>query len=197
MNDVAAEVADYPLIGEVERQEEYNRFLPLIKWLLLIPHYLVLIVLVFGAAFAILFSWFAVVFTRRYPRGLFDYVVGVYRWAWRVTAYLFLMTDRYPPFTLGDDPEFPARFDIAYPEQGVDRWRPFFAWILAIPYLLVAGVLVYLAELLAFFAVFTILFTRRYPEGMFRIVLIGLRWQARGNAYSYWLTTRYPPFVWG
>ena len=170
--------------------------MPLVKWLLLIPHFIVLILLAIGALFAIFISFFAVLFTRRYPRGLFDYVVGVSRWAWRVQAYLLLMVDPYPPFSLEDDPSYPARFEIEYPEDGVDRWRPLFAWILAIPYLIIASILFYLAEILAFFAFFTILFAKKYPEGMFKIALVGLRWQARANAYAYWMTTKYPPFVW-
>ena len=193
--ETAAE--EYPLHADIRHQPEYSRFMPLVKWLLAIPHYIVLILLAIGALFAILISFFAVIITRRYPRGLFDYVVGVSRWAWRVQAYVLLMVDPYPPFTLQDDPDYPARFEIDYPEDGVARWRPLFAWILAIPYLIIAGILFYLAEILAFFAFFTILFAKKYPEGMFKIALVGLRWQARGNAYAYWLTTRYPPFVWG
>ena len=111
-------------------------------------------------------------------------------------CHLLLMVDPYPPFTLQDDPNYPARFEIEYPEEGVARWRPLVAWILAIPYLIVASILFYLAEILTFFAFFTILFAKRYPEGMFKIALVGLRWQARGNAYAYWLATKYPPFVW-
>ena len=191
-----SEAAGYPMRLDIDHQEEYARFMPLVKWLLAIPHYLVLILLAIGAFFAVVISWFAVVFTRRYPRGLFDYVVGFYRWAVRVNAYVFLLVDPYPPFTLQDDPAYPVRFEVDYPEQGVDRWRPLIAWLLAIPYLIVAGLLVYLAEILVFFAFFTILFAKRFPEGMFKIVLIAFRWQARGNAYAYWMTTRYPPFVW-
>jgi len=192
--EIAAE--QYSLHADIGHQPEYSRFMPLIKWLLAIPHYIVLILLAIGALFAILISFFAVIITRRYPRGLFDYVVGVSRWAWRVQAYVLLMVDPYPPFTLQDDPDYPARFEIDYPEDGVARWRPLVAWILAIPYLIIASILFYLAEILTFFAFFTILFAKKYPEGMFKIALVGLRWQARGNAYAYWLTTKYPPFVW-
>jgi hypothetical protein len=191
-----SEAAEYPVRLDVDHQDEYARFMPLVKWLLAIPHYIVLVLLAIGAFFAVVISWFAVVVTRSYPRGLFDYVVGVYRWAMRVNAYVLLMTDAYPPFTLQDHPAYPVRFEVDYPEQGVDRWRPFVAWLLAIPYLIVAGLLVYLAEILVFFAFFTILFAKRFPEGMFKIVVIAFRWQARGNAYAYWMTTRYPPFVW-
>jgi hypothetical protein len=81
---------------------ELNRWLPLVKWLLAIPHYFVLFFLGIGAFFAVVIAWFAILFTGRYPRGVFDYVEGVFRWSNRVSAYAFLLvTDEYPPFTLG------------------------------------------------------------------------------------------------
>ena len=87
---------DYPNV-----KQDLSRWMPLVKWLLAIPHYIVLAVLVVGAIFAILIAWFAILFTGRYPRALFDYVVGVGRWALRVQAYAaLLITDRYPPFSL-------------------------------------------------------------------------------------------------
>jgi hypothetical protein len=87
---------DYP---DVPR--DLNRWLPLVKWFLVIPHLIVVAVLALGAFFAVVVAWFAILFTGRYPRGLFDYVVGVGRWALRVQAYAtLLITDRYPPFSL-------------------------------------------------------------------------------------------------
>ncbi|MEA2499380.1 MAG: hypothetical protein QOH26_1785 [Actinomycetota bacterium] len=87
---------DYP---DVPR--ELNRWLPLVKWFLAIPHYIVLVFLGIGAFFAVIFAWIAILFTGRYPRGLFDFVEGVLRWGLRVEAYAFvLVTDRYPPFRL-------------------------------------------------------------------------------------------------
>ena len=87
---------DYPDV-----EQDLNRWLPLVKWLLAIPHYIVLIVLALFAVIAVIVSWFAILITGRYPRGLFDFVVGVMRWALRVQAYAFLLvTDRYPPFSL-------------------------------------------------------------------------------------------------
>ena len=84
-----------------DAQQGLNRWLPLVKWFLAIPHYVVLFVLSIGAIFAVIAAWFAILFTGRYPRGLFDYVVGVMRWSNRVTAYAFiLVTDEYPPFRL-------------------------------------------------------------------------------------------------
>ena len=87
---------DYPDV-----KTDLDRFMPLFKWLLAIPHYIVLAFLVVGAVFAVIFAWFAILFTGQYPRGLFDYVVGVARWGLRVNAYAFLLvTDHYPPFSL-------------------------------------------------------------------------------------------------
>lgn len=88
---------DYP--DDVER--DLNRWMPLVKWFLAIPHYIILVFLGIGAIVAVIVAWFAILFTGRYPKGLFDYVVGVARWSIRVSAYAFLLvTDRYPPFTL-------------------------------------------------------------------------------------------------
>jgi hypothetical protein len=88
---------DYP-----DAKTDLNRWMPLVKWLLAIPHYIILAFLGIGAVFAIIIAWFAILFTGKYPKGLFDYVVGVTRWALRVEAYAILMvTDEYPPFSLG------------------------------------------------------------------------------------------------
>lgn len=188
--------ADYPVVADATRQEEYHRFLPLVKWLIALPHYIALLFLGIGALVAILISFFAVIFTRRYPWGLFDYVVGVIRWAWRVNVYVYLLVDKYPPFTLADDPDYPAKLEIPYPEDGVDRWRPLFAWLLALPYLFVASLLSYVAGIVAFIGIFVIMFTAKLPEGMFKLILIPLRWGVRGGAYADWLVTKYPPFEW-
>jgi hypothetical protein len=90
---------DYPDAGR-----DLNRWLPLVKWLLAIPHYVVLFFLGVGVFFVSIVAWFAILFTGRYPRGLFDYVEGVMRWSNRVTAYVaVLATDRYPPFSLAGE----------------------------------------------------------------------------------------------
>src|SRR6478672_4495202 len=104
------------------------------------------------------YGFFAVLFTGRWPRGAFDFLVGTFRWAFRVIAYFHLMTDAYPPFSLADDPGYPVRVDIEYPEH-IANWRPLVQWLLAIPYLIVAGVLYWLTGVMTFIAFFTILFT--------------------------------------
>jgi uncharacterized protein DUF4389 len=187
---------DYPVRLEIEYPEELNRWLPLVKWLLVIPHFIALFFLAIAAFFVIIFAFFAVLITGRFPRGAFDFLVGVARWAQRVVVYFHLMVDAYPPFSLADDPDYPVRFNVDYPEE-MARWRPLVQWLLSIPYLLIAGVLYWLTGLLTFVAFFLVLFTKRIPREMYELMVPGLRWNARGNAYAYFLTDRYPPFVWG
>jgi hypothetical protein len=192
-----AEAQGYPARLDIEYQEPLNRWLPLVKWLLALPHYILLVILYFAAWFVLIAAFFAVLFTRRYPPALFQFLVSVMRWHERVTAYTYLMVDQYPPFKLEPDPSYPVTLEVDYPENGVDRWRPLVAWLFAIPYLFVAGILSYIAQILVFFAFFAILFTRRFPRGMFDIVVVSQRWLTRGYAYAAFMTTRYPPFVWG
>ncbi len=94
----------FPLTYEIQRQEEYSRFLPLIKWLLVIPNVFVLLFVLIGAFFAWIGAFFVVLFTGRYPEGIFNFLVGVGRWMARVGAYFCLLTDKYPPFTTAATP---------------------------------------------------------------------------------------------
>jgi hypothetical protein len=187
---------DFPARVEVGYPAELNRWLPLIKWLLVFPHFIALAFVGIGAFFVGIYAFFAVLFTGRWPRGAFDFLVGTFRWAYRVVAYFHLMTDAYPPFSLADDPSYPVRLDVAYPEH-VANWRPLVQWLLAIPYLFVAGVLYWLTGALSFIAFFTILFTKQIPRSLFELMVPGLRWNLRGGAYAYFMTERYPPFEWG
>ncbi len=186
----------YPAQFEITYPGELNRWLPLVKWLLIIPHYFVLFFLGIGAYFVAIFAFFAVLFTGRFPRGAFDYLVGTLRWGQRVGAYIYLMADPYPPFSLADDPNYPARLNIEYPEH-IANWRPLVHWLLVIPYLIVAGVLLWLTGLMSIVAFFTILFTKKIPRGIFEVMVPGLRYQVRANAFAYFMTERYPPFTWG
>jgi Domain of unknown function (DUF4389) len=186
----------YPAGFEISYPSELNRWLPLIKWLLVIPHFIALFFVGIGAFFVAVYGFFAVLFTGRWPRGAFDYLVGTFRWGYRVGAYFHLMTDAYPPFSLADDPSYPLRLNIDYPEH-VANWRPLVQWLLAIPYLLIAGVLYWLTGVLTIVAFFTVLFTKQIPREVFELMVPGLRWNLRGSAYAYFMTERYPPFVWG
>lgn len=188
--------AAYPVITEFDRQDEYSRLLPLVKWLLALPHWIVLAFVWIGAFFAVVASWFMVLFTGKYPEGIHSFITGTYRWTTRVTAYTMLMTDRYPPFSFEADDEYPARLDIAYTEP-IARWRPLVHWLLVIPYYLVAYVLLLVAYVVVFIAFFAILFTKNFPPGLFDFNVVAFRWQNRTMAYYLWMTEKYPPFEWG
>jgi hypothetical protein len=94
------DAGQYPVTFEIDYPEQLNRWLPLVKWLLAVPHYIVLIVLLVAALVVWIVAWFAILLTGSFPRGMFDFVVGVIRWNQRVNAYVLFMRDEYPPFSL-------------------------------------------------------------------------------------------------
>jgi hypothetical protein len=186
---------DYPVRLEIEYPVRLSRLLIFVKGILVIPHYIALLFLAIGLFVVAAISWFAVLFTGRYPEGMFNYIVGVMRWGVRVAAYQFLLTDKYPPFSLDDDPAYPVHLEVDYPQQ-IARWRPLVHWLLVYPAAIAMYVLVLIGYLAALVAWFAILFTGRYPQGLFNAVVVSLRWALRVNTFQYWMTEQYPPFVW-
>jgi hypothetical protein len=166
-----------------------------VKSLLAIPHWIALFVLAIGAYVVWIVSFFAVLFTGRYPEGMFNYMVGIMRWGTRVGAYVFLLTDKYPPFSLADDPNYPVRLEVDYPPK-IARWRPLVSWLLAIPVSIALYLIFIVGYLAAFIGWFAILITGRMPEGLFNAIVVMFRWVIRHNVYVYWMTEAYPPFVW-
>src|SRR5690349_25174790 len=162
----------YPVQVRARLDEPLSRWLWLVKWLLAIPHYFVLFILWIAFFVVTVIAFFAILFTARYPRPLFGFNLGVLRWSWRVGYYSYsaLGTDRYPPFSLGEEPDYPATLDIAYPQR-LSRGLVLVKWLLAIPHLVVvafftggAGFFLWrlgggLVTLLALFAGVALLFT--------------------------------------
>ena len=200
----------YPLRLTGELSQRLSRGLWLVKWLLAIPHFIVLFFRWVAFVGVSVVALLAILFTGRYPRGLFDFNVGVLRWSWRVGFYSYsaLATDEYPPFTLKDVPDYPARLQVEYPESlsrglVLVKW-----WLLALPHYLVVGVFVGgawatgsdwwysagLVGLLVLFAGVVLLFTRRYPTSLYDFVLGMNRWVFRVVAYAALMTDAYPPF---
>jgi len=136
--------AIYPARVEADLDPRLSRWLWLVKWVLAIPHYVVLAFL--WSAFVVLsaVAFVAILATGQYPRRIFDFNVGVLRWTWRVQYYAYgaLATDAYPPFTLKEVPEYPAHFDVAYPNRLSRGLVLVKSWLLALPHYIVAGLLV-------------------------------------------------------
>jgi hypothetical protein len=206
----------YPAVLSARLEEPLNRWLWLVKWLLLIPHFIVLLLLWICMILATIGAWFAILFTGRYPRGIFDFNLGVLRWSWRVSFYGYsaLATDRYPPFSLQHEPDYPATLDVPYQAEH-SRWRAFGRIVLAIPQLLIVGILEGggagfttghghgpeiatpwsgLIGLLALIIGFALLFTTRYLRDLFDFVVGLNRWVFRVVVYVLLMTDTYPPF---
>jgi hypothetical protein len=215
MNEHAARTV-YPLQVEGELDGHLSRWQWLVKWILIIPHVIVLVFLWIAFVALSVVAFFAILFTGRYPRGIFDFNVGVLRWTWRVCFYSYnaLGTDRYPPFTLADVPDYPARLNVEYP-QALSRGLVLVKWwLLALPHYLVVGVFAGgavaglnaanhdggwssgggLIGLLVLIAGVALLFTGRYPRSIFDFIMGMNRWVFRVCAYATLMTDAYPPF---
>ena len=188
----AAPAPGTPIQFEIEYPDDLSRLLIFVKWLLVIPHLIILGVLGFVQYVITIFAFFTVLFTKKYPEGLFKISVGVMRWNQNANAYMLLMRDEYPPFSW-DAGEYPVSYDVEYPEE-LSRWLIFVKWILAIPHIIVLAFLFTGVFLALFGAWFAILFTKRYPESLFNYMVGVLRWQLRVNAYTNLLRDEYPPF---
>ena len=206
----------YPVRVDASLDAPLSRWLWLVKWVLVIPHYVVLAFLWAGFVVLSAVAMVAIVVTGRYPRAIFEFNVGVLRWTWRVQYYAIgaFGTDRYPPFTLAEDPSYPAHLEVDYPQRlsrglALVKW-----WLLAIPQYIIVGLFtgsglwfawqlgeqdrgwagLGLIGILAVIAAVVLLVTGRYPEQIFDFVLGMNRWVLRVAGYAGLMTDEYPPF---
>ena len=184
----------YPVHVRIEYRERHSRLRTLLRVFMVLPHLVVLVALDLAAAVVILLAWFAILLTGRYPSALFGFVAGTLRYATRVGCYWMLLTDRFPPFGLG------ARTD-GYPVQvwadepaRLSRLTTCLRLVLAIPAWLILYFLALFSVMMSFAAWWVILATGRLPYGMFEVMELPHRYQARVSAYSWLLTDAYPWF---
>jgi hypothetical protein len=200
-----------PVVLKADLSKPPSRALWLVKWLLLIPHWIVLALLWVAYIIVGVLAFFAILFTARFPRKLFNFNAGVLRWTWRVGfyGYWILGTDEYPPFSLKSVEGYPADLEIEYPES-LSRGLIFVKWLLAIPHYLcltplmgwgtwhytsetkapVIGLILILIIIIAF----VLLFTKKYNEDIFKLNTGIVRWLYRVLAYIGLMTDQYPPF---
>ncbi|MFC2047506.1 DUF4389 domain-containing protein [Chloroflexota bacterium] len=200
---MSQEQTSYPISITGELTIPPSRGWWLLKWLLGIPHYIILVFL--WAAFIVvhIIAFFAILITAKYPRSLFDFNVGVLRWTWRVGFYSYqaLGTDKYPPFSLASDDNYPADLQVPYPER-LTRGLVLIKWLLAIPHGLIVSVFqggwgeknTGLTLVLAIFGAVALLFTGKYPPDIFKLVVGMNRWSYRVTTYIAMMTDRYPPY---
>ncbi|WP_247647118.1 DUF4389 domain-containing protein [Arthrobacter sp. E3] len=209
---------NYPARLSGHLDPDVSRGLWLVKWLLAIPHFIILFFLWIAVVITTIISGFAILFTGRYPRPLFDFAVGVLRWNWRVTFYAYsaLATDKYPPFTL-DSSDYPADFNVDYPDRLSHGLVLVKGWLLAIPHLMIVAVFtgaawsswdstenwssdygrnagLSLLGLLVLIAAVILLFTGRYQRPLFNLIMGINRWIYRVATYTLLLRDEYPPF---
>src|SRR5687768_13584603 len=203
--------AGYPMRVHARLDPGLSRWLWLVKWFLAIPHYIVLAFLWMAFVVLSVVAFFAILFSGRYPRQIFDFNVGVMRWTWRVGFYATsaLGSDRYPPFSLAREPDYPATLDVEYPERLSRGLVLVKSWLLAIPHLIIVALLSGglgwawsganvewpgLIAILTVVAGVILLFRGRYPRDLFDL-LVGLnRWVFRVVAYVALMRDEYPPF---
>ena len=188
---------DGPVYLALDAPLEVANWRALVNWLLILPYAIVTMLLGYALGFVGFIAFFTVLFTKKVPTGLFNFMAMCFRVSWRSASYQFFMREPYPNWTFdsaavdpGDDP---AKFSIEDPGE-MNRWLPLVKWLLIIPHLIVLLFLsigVWFALLIGFFAV---LFTGRWPEGLRNFIVGFERWALRVGAYAFFMTDDYPPF---
>jgi len=195
----------YPANAMFKHQEKSSRLWALltifgIKSIALIPHIIVLYVLMLVGAFVMLIGIFAVLFTGKYPQSFENYMVGLYRWMWRIQSYMLCMTEKYPPFKMKPVAEYPADLTFEHQEKSSRLWALLtllgIKSIILIPQFLVMFGMAILAGFAGLIGIFAVLFTGKYPDSFGRLMVTMTRYQFRINAYYLCMTDKYPPIHW-
>lgn len=187
----------YPVRVDLEASNEIARWRPFVHFFMAIPHFFILNALGVLAGAVTFIAFFAILFTKKYPEGLFRIATMSFRYSYRVGTFVFYMREAYPPFEFSNDLEDPgtdpAKLSIEYPQE-LSRWLPLVKWLLAIPHA-IALLFVFIGVIVVWFLSFwAILFTGKYPEGMRNYMVGVMRWFNRVNAYVNLMTDEYPPF---
>src|SRR4051812_44557334 len=184
----------YPVGYDADFSEHRSRLTTFFRYLMAIPLMIVGAFLGIALYFCVIVAWFAIVFTAHYPPGLYDFNAKVVRWLARLSSYLHLAADAYPPFDLDEHPEYPVRVPIGPPKESYSRLKTGFRMIIGIPVILInyaLGVVAYVAALISWFL---ILVTGKQNDGLHNAIKLGMAYSARSTAYLCLLTEDWPPF---
>ena len=185
----------YPVSYEADHAAEgRNRLTTFFRYIVAIPWQIVMALYGLVANFATFFAWLALVFTGRYPEGLYNFNAGYLRMATRTNGFSYLLTDEYPPFNGEDDPGYPIRVGVPPPLDQYSRMKALFRYIIGIPVMLLAIVHAVILMVCTLVSWFTILFTGKQSEGLFKPMRNAGAYLTRTGAYFLLLTEDWPPF---
>jgi Domain of unknown function (DUF4389) len=185
---------EYPVSYVADYVEPRNRLTAFFRFILAIPIFIWVALYGIAAQIAVFIAWFAIVFTGRYPEGLYRFVAGFVEVEVQATGYTVLLSDPYPPFTPGSKPDYPVRMQFAGPLEKYSRLKTFFRALLAIPIVIVRYVAQLLLEITAIAAWIVSVVLGRLPRGLFDPMVLANSYIARSDAYLFLLTETYPPF---
>jgi hypothetical protein len=187
-------MSTYPVVFAAEYAEPRSRLTTFFRLVLAFPHLVVVSAWGIAVMIAVILAWFALVFTGRWPRGLYDFTAGFLRYTTAVLGYLYLMTDEYPRFS-GTTDGFPVRVDVAAPHERYSRVKALFRIVLAIPVLIISYAMQIVAQIGALLSWFAIVALGRQPKGLQEMIGLGLSYQQRSLAYVLLMTEDWPPFT--
>ncbi len=185
----------YPVTFKADYVEKRSRLTTFFRLLLAIPHLIAVTFYFFAAEVVVIIAWFALLFTGRYPQGMYDFVAGALRYQTRVYGYAGLLSDQYPPFSGDPATAYPVDLVIGPPKEEYSRLKVLFRLILAIPVLIIQYAMQIVAEVGAIIAWFAIVILGRQPKGLQDMIALGMSYQQRATAYLALLTEEWPPFT--
>lgn len=185
----------YPISFAADYQgEDRNRLTTLFRYFIVIPWLLVNLLYGIGAGIAVTIAWFVMIFTGRYPDGLYNFNAGYLRQTERISSYYYLLTDDLPPFGGEEAPDYPVRIGVAPPLDKYSRAKVFFRYIIGIPVMILALVQSVILAVVTLIAWFAILFTGKHSDGLFNPARSAMAYLTRANAYFLLMTEDWPPF---
>ncbi len=187
-------MASYPVVYGQDAPEKRSRLTVFFRILLAIPHFILAFIYGIAFFFAVVIAWFAILFTARWPEGLYNFAAGFLRYSGRLQAYIYLIADTYPPFDGGEHPEYPVQIVIAPPKPSYSRLKVLFRIILAIPIYVMQYIFSLWLLVVAIAIWFVAVITGRTSSGLMEAMRMPMAYYVRANSYFYLITEDWPPF---